>query len=261
MEEDIKRNDTLNKEFQELLSPEGYLVAVKLVKSSEIEGLGRVKRADGRNTFCQLLSQTRYIGHARLVGANDQLCYAFPFFFGLGDLPEGATKRYVGWQLQTEEAAIKAYEVIPRFPKGIYDAVFISPLSRCPVAPDVVVFWGNPQQMLCILAGYLFDKGGTFTMESNNMGSCAGVIVAPVLQKRPKIIIPGNPMRLLGLPNNTDLACGIPGNMLEALAENMRFLKTHGGSSYPAAWQITQWQPQSPIGDLLKPDGFPSWLR
>lgn len=264
MEEDLKRNQNLAKEYQELLYPEGYLIAAKLFRNQEeIEalGLGAVKHADGRNTFCQLLSQARYIGRSRLVGADEQACYGFGDTFGMKEMPKEAWKRYVGWQFKTEEAARRAFEVMPRFPVGTYTAIFISPLQRCSVAPDVVVFCGNAGQMLAVLAGYLVDKGGTFTMESNNMSSCGAVIVAPMLDKRPKIVIPGNPWRLLAMPNTGELACGIPGDMLESMAENIRFLKIHGGSQYPPAWQHTQWEPQAPIGDLLKPDGFPSWIQ
>jgi uncharacterized protein (DUF169 family) len=260
MEEDLKRNEELAKEYQDLLWPEGYLVAVKLVKNSEIESLGRVRRPGNHVTFCQCLAQAQYIGRKLLVGAEDQGCYAFGHFFGMKEAPEKFWKRYVGWQLKTEEAAQKVFESIPKFPLGSYDAAFISPLGKCPVAPDAVVLFGNASQMLAILTGYLFDKGGTFTMESNNMVTCGGVIVAPILQKRPKVIIPGNAARLLAIPS-ADLACGIPGDYLEELAGNMRFMKNHGGSQYPPAWQHIQWEPESPIGDLLKPDGTATWIK
>lgn len=263
MEEDVKRNQNLVKEYQELLYPEGYLVAVKLLKNQkEIEALGRVKHADGRNMFCQLLTQAWYLGRARLIGKDEQKCYAAERAFGMGETVEDAHKRYVGWQFKTEEAALKAFEAIPMFPMGAYEAVFLSPLETCPVAPDVVVFFGNPAQMLVVLAAYLADRGGTFTMESNNQASCASIIVGPMLEKRPKIMIPGNALRLMGLPNVDYLACGIPGDMMESLAENMRFLRNMGGSRYPPAWQHIQWEPQPPIADLLKREGGgPSWLR
>jgi uncharacterized protein (DUF169 family) len=264
MEEALKKNQDLARQYQELLYPEGHLVAVKLLKNQkEIDALGQVKHADGRSVFCALLTQAWYLGRARLVEANDQACYSATRVLGLGELTDKAAwKRYVGWQFKTEEAARKAYETTPMFPVGTYKAAFISPLERCPVAPDLVVFFGNPSQMLVVIAGYLADRGGTFTMESNNNASCAAIVVAPMLEKRPKVMIPGNALRLLGLPNVNYLACGIPGAMMESLAENMRFLRDKGGSRYPPAWQHIQWTPQPPIADLLKPvGGDGTWAR
>jgi uncharacterized protein (DUF169 family) len=261
MDGDLERNQSLVKEFQDLLYPEGHLVAVKLLKGPEIEGLGKVRHPEVSVVFCAVMSQVRYFGRTRLVGADDQACYAFGDLFGMKEMPKEVWKRYVGWQFKTEEASRSAFETVRKLPMGTCDAVLPSPLERCPVAPDVVVFCGNASQMLAIITGYLFDKGGTFTMQSNNQCSCSGIIVAAMLDREPKIIIPGNAWRLMGLPSVAELACGIPGNLLEGLAENMRFLKTHGGSQYPPSWPHIQWEPQPPIADILKPDGGPSWIK
>lgn len=256
----LKLNESLAREFRETLPHEGYLVAVKMLKKSEIDTVGEAKHPRPGNTLCQLIAQAHYFGRKLLVGPEDQICYASPYILGMGHLPEDAWKRYVGWQVRTEEAGRKVFEAAPRFPSGRYDAVFLSPLEKCPVAPDVVIFFGNASQMLCIVAGYIADRGGVLKAELNGMFSCGGLIVSPVQKGHPNVVIPGNPFRLLALPDK-ELGCGIPGNMVEALVENMRFMKANGGSQYPPVWQIVQWAVQPPIGDVLKPDGFPSWLR
>ena len=260
MTSQLKLNEGLARVYREALQHEGHLVAVKMLKKSEIETVGMVRHPSPRNTFCQLVAQTHYLGRKLLIGSDDQTCYAFPSFFGLGELPKEAWKRYVGWQVRTEEAGRKAFEALPKFPMGTYDAVFLSTLEGCPVVPDVVIFFGNASQMLCIVAGYIASRGGLLAAEFNGFGTCAALIVPPMQKGRPTVVIPGNPARLLALPDK-ELGCGIPGNMLEELIENMQFMKAGGGSSYPPTWQIIQWQVQPPIGDLLKPDGSPSWIR
>ena len=264
MEEAVKRNQQLAREYQGLLCPEGNLVAVKLLKNQEeIQGLGEVKHADGRSVFCAIMTQAWYLGRARLVEAGEQKCYAAETILGMADIVDTeAYKRYVGWQFKTEEASRKTQEAGRKFPVGAYKAAFVSPLERCPVDPDVVVFFGNPAQMLVIVAAYIFDKGGTFTIETSNGASCGGVIVAPMQDERPKIVIPGNALTLMGLPNVNYLACGIPGHMMASLAENMQFLRKNGGSRYPPAWQHIQWEPQPPLADLLKRSGGDAtWVR
>jgi len=97
MEKDLNRNESLAKEYQDLLWPQGHLVAVKLLKSSEIEEVGRLTRPKRRVTFCQLISQAHYMGLTRLVGPDDQYCWAFPFLFGLKALEEKEPwKRWIG---------------------------------------------------------------------------------------------------------------------------------------------------------------------
>jgi len=176
-------------------------------------------------------------------------------------VPENAFKRYVGRQFESDEAAKSAFETVRRLPLGTCEAVHVCPLEKCNMIPVVFLRDVNVAQMLAIIAGYLYDRGGTFNMQSNNQCSCAGAIAAAILDKVPKIIIPGNAWRLMASPSVTELVCGIPSSLLEGIAKNMRHLKRYGGSQYPPAWQHIQWEPQPPISDLLKPDGVASWVK
>lgn len=260
MSHQLELNKELAYAFRETLQHEGYLVAVKMVKDSDRENLGDVKHPRPGNTLCQLITQTYYFGRSVIVRPDEQICYAPPHIFGTGKLPEEAWKRYVGWQVKTEEAGRKAIEVSPKLPKGEYDAVYLTPLEKCPIVPDVAVFFGNASQMLCIVAAYIADRGGSLKAEFNGMFSCGGLIVTPIKEGRPNLVLPGNPLRLLALPDK-ELGCGVPANMLGELIENMKFLKKRGGSQYPPAWPVIQWPVQAPIADVLKADGFPSWLK
>jgi len=260
MEQDLKRNQGMAEAWRECLSPEGYLVAVKLLKS--LQGFEDIKRPEKHVTLCQLIAQTRYFGRTRIAKEEDlNTCYAAPPILGFRELVKEAWKRYVGYQMPTEEVARAAVEAIPHFPAGEYNAVLLSPLEKCPVAPDVVIFIGNASQMLVVTAAYIYNKGGTLTFTSSGLAACANIIVLPMKDKRPQIAIPGNGWKLLATPSNTDLLCGIPGELLEEMAEGMRFMRRYGGSQYPVAWQHIQWEPQPPISDLLPDDGYPSWIR
>lgn len=255
MGKDLNRNENLAKEYQDLLWPQGHLVAVKLLKSSEVEEMGGVSHPERRVTFCQMIAQAYYMGRTRLVGPDDQCCWAPPFLLGLKDLEEKEPwKRWVGWEIKTEELARKTFESYRRLPPGEYSAVLISPLERCPVAPDVVIFIGNASQMLAIFRGYLYDREGPFIMENMGMGGCS-IIPGVILEKKPKMIIPGAGWKALALPSDTSLVCGLPGDMLEGLAENMRVLKSRGGMQYPSQWPWILVEPQPPIADLIKPFG------
>ena len=122
----------------------------------------------------------------------------------------------MGWQMSTEEAAKKAYEAVPKLKPGEYSGVLISPWEWCPIGPDVVIFFGNASQILVIVTAYIYDKGGTLSFSANGIGTCAGAIIVPIKENRPNIVLPGNP-KVLFLPSDTDLLCGIPGSLLESM--------------------------------------------
>jgi len=256
----LKKNKDLSEKYRSLLCPEGNLVAVKMIE--DLKDWVQFKRPRKPQTLCQFMSQTRYLGRTVLVTAEDNLCYAAPDpMFGV-KMPDDAPARYVGWQFANLEVSKKSMEAVPRFEPGKYEGIFLSSLERCPVEPDVVIFYGNASQMLVLYGAYLRERGGSLTCNLSNQLSCASVIVVPVKERRPNLVIPGNAVKLLSLPSNTDMLFGIPGFLLEEIAENAKKLRDNGGSRYPAAWQHIGWEPQPPIGDLLKWEGGEaSWLK
>lgn len=261
-EEILKRNQEMAQQYKDLLCPDGHLVAFKMI--SNLDGWEKFTNRKPRRprTLCQMLSQTRYIGRTILTEAEDLSCYAVPALFFGEEMIQGAAMRYVGWQFETEEAAQKSFDALPRFEKGRYRAMFMTPLERCPVEPDTVLIFGNASQMLVLYSAYLRNKGGDFSVSLGNQATCVRVTVGPIKEGTPKLSIPGNGWKLLALPSNTDLIFSIPGNLLEEIAKNAWTLRNTGGSRYPAAWQHIDWDIQPPIGDLLKTEGGgPTWLR
>ncbi|HDM79117.1 MAG TPA: hypothetical protein ENG51_22040 [Deltaproteobacteria bacterium] len=259
-EEMLQKNRDLSGKYKDLLCPEGNLVAVKMIE--DMKDWEDVKRPRTPRTLCQFISQTRYLGRTVLAKPEDISCYAAPDpIFGV-KMPDDAAMRYVGWQFANIEASKKTMEVIPRFEPGKYKAIFMTRLDKCPVEPDVVIFFGNASQVLVLYGAYLRERGGFLTFNVSNQLTCASVTVVPIKEKRPNLTIPGNAWKLLALPSNTDLIFGIPGFLLEEIAESAEQLRNTGGSRYPAAWQHIDWEVQPPIGDLLKWEGGrASWLK
>jgi uncharacterized protein (DUF169 family) len=261
VEKDSKKNQSIAENWRELLSPQGHLIAIKFLKSTD--GMEEVKRPERPVTLCQLLSQVRYLGRTR-IDEHDG-CYGANWFLGFELQTEedriAMAKRYSGWQKLNEEAARGTTDKIRLLPFGEYKAILVAPLERCPVTPDVLVFFGNASQMLVIVASYLWNRGEVLTFTASGFAACANVVALPMIDKKPQITIPGNAMKLLALPNNDDLVCGTPGELLEEMTENMRLLRERGGSRYPPAWHHIRWEPPPPIGDLLKSTGKATWVK
>jgi len=257
--QEIERNKVLASRYRELLSIPGSLVALKML--ADAGGFASVRRPRRRLTLCQQLAQTYYLGRSTLLQAGDMGCYACNEILGLGDLPKDAWKRYVGWMTLNEEVARKVIEAMPRLQKGKYSAAVLMPLERCPVEPDVVIFPGNTAQMAVVIGAYVHTRADVLTMRTMGMTTCAFLIALPMNEQRPSIVIPGNAPRLLAFPSLTELLCGLPGGMLEELAQNMESMRQKGTTRYPPAWQHIGLEPQPPIADILKDDGAPSWLK
>ena len=259
MKEELEKNKALASRLKNGVGVSGNFVALKML--TDITGFENIKRPKKKLTLCQQIAQTYYLGRPTMLQAEDMMCYACNEILGFGDMPEEAWKRYAGWMARDEEAARKMFEEIPTLEKGKYSAAVLMTLQNCPVEPDVVMFAGNAAQMIVIINGYLHVRGGALTFKTIGMTTCATLIAAPMNEQKPSIVIPGNAPRLLAFPSESDLLCGIPGSLLEELADNIEFMRDRGASRYPPAWLHIGVEPQPPIGDLLKPDGAPTWLH
>lgn len=258
-EQALKKNKEISEQYKSFLCPEGNLVAVKMLK--DLDGWEDIKRLKRPRTLCQAICQTRYIGRSILIGPGENACYAVDACFFGKEMPPDAHKMYVGWQFSSEEAAKKTFEVLPKFGhEDGYKAIALIPLEKCPVDPDAVIIFGNASQMLVLYGAYLRTRGGDMLYRAGNNGTCLRLIVSAIKEQEPKLVVPGNAMKMLGLPSNTDLIFSIPGFLLEEIAENAWLLRKTGGSRYPVAWQHIDWDIQPPISSLLQKGG-PDWVK
>lgn len=254
-----KRNAMLTSRLKDALSISGNFVALKMLP--DVAGFESIKRPKRKLTLCQHIAQTYYLGRSTMLQSEDMGCYAPGTVLGLRDMPKEVWRRYVGWVAQSDDVARKMFEDIPILERGKYNTAVLMPLQNCPVKPDVVIFAGNAAQMLIIIGAYLHNRGGVLTSKTTGFLSCATVIATPMNEQKPSITIPGNAARLLAFPSESDLLCGIPGTLLEELADNIEFMRAKGAARYPPGWQHISLEPQPPIGDLLKDDGSAFWLR
>ena len=111
------------------------------------------------------------------------------------------------------------------------------------VEPDVVVIYGNVAQMLRIVNGYLYNTGNRLEISaSGDAGLCSDTVAIPMITGKPHLAIPCNGGRLMSLPNQTEMACGIPFEEVEHILEGMRFTGKNVPVMYSAAWQHIDWE-------------------
>lgn len=244
---DNSRTKELGEKLTSALLLEGFPVAVKMIRKQEdldsVQYKGKpVRKLDTVVAVCQLIAQARYLG--RVIageGCNLNVCRlgADAMGFDVDEYVQVYTQTY----FVDEPTALHMIETMPKFEKGTYEAMLVGPLQKIPVTPDVVVVYGNPAQLLRIINGYLFDKGGRAHFSaSGDAGLCSDTVVEPMLTNKPHLALPCNGGRILSLPNMTDLACGIPYGLLEGILEGIEFTGQNVPITYPPRWQHIEWE-------------------
>lgn len=246
--------------YDKMLRLTSYPVAVKLFEEiadfEKVRYKGKsVMLQQKRLAVCQIFAHARYYG--RLNAATREkldLCRlgADAFGFPVTDY----TKVYSGTYFDCDETARKMIETTPKFKRDLYKVILVAPLEKSPIYPDVVLFYGNTAQILRLVHGYLYDKGGRLEFSSSgDAGACADPVVIPMETGKPSIGIPCNGGRVLSWPSDNDLVCGVPGGLLEEVLKGVE--ATHFGPGqihYPVAWQHIDWEPQPPVTDFLHPE-------
>jgi len=240
VERTIQMRKTLSDEFVRLVRLQSYPVAVKMLKSlSELEGLD-IKRPDRKLALCQLIGQAYFVGHRRVATLEElkDMCPLGCAALGFMKPPRAYTEGlvYLGSYHLTKEIGKSVIESIPKFDLGEYSGVLVSPLEKCPLEPDVVIFGGNVSQMLVFVRAYLHNRGGRLNFDTCAMAGCADLIVTAMRTGKPAVALPCLGYRLLSFPSDTDLLCAVPGGLLEDTLEGIKF-NYEGGVVYPTAWQ------------------------
>ncbi len=254
---------SISEEYGAFLALQGSAVAVKMLPDAEeldkIHYKGKpVRKVSKRLVICQLFAQARFYG--RVIGGTEEslnLCRLGAD--ALGFEVDDYTHVYSGSYFNSDEAAQKMIATMPKLERGKYHALLVAPLERCPVEPDVVLFYGNAAQILRLVHGYLYNKGGRVNFSSSgDAGICCDPLVVPMQTGEPGIGLPCNGGRIMSLPNSTDIVCGVPFKILDEVLEGIKF--THlgrGAIRYPIAWQHIDWEPQPPVLYFIRPELSP----
>ena len=145
---------------------------------------------------------------------------------------------FVGRYNETKEAAKKTTATMPKLPYGKYSSIVSGALSRIDFQPDLVLIWGNSSQIMRLIQGYLWKRGGRITMSTFCDGVCADTISNAMLTGELQIAFPCLGDRRFGLAMDTDLIASIPFGIVEEIIEGME--KTHkAGTRYPIPFQIS----------------------
>ncbi len=231
----------LNNQLNKYLRLATFPIGIKLLQNSEdLETIKFLKKPEHKIAVCQIFSYARYYGWTMGCAKEDNLCPLAGISIGFEKshklFEEGAF--FIGRYNETKEAAKKTTASMPKFPYAKYSAIVSGALERIDFKPDLILIWGNSAQIMRIIQGYLWKKGGRVSMSTFCDGVCADTITKAILTGDLQIAFPCLGDRRFGMAIDTDLIASIPINIIEEIIEGME--KTHkAGTRYPIPYQIS----------------------
>jgi len=218
-----------------------FPIGVKLLENSEdLNNVKYLKKPEHKIALCQIFSYARYYGWTMGCTKEDNLCPLAEISIGFEKsnklFEEGAF--FIGRYNETKEAAKKTSSTMPQLPYGQYSAIVSGALSRIDFKPDLILIWGNSSQIMRLIQGYLWKRGGRISMSTFCDGVCADTISNAMLTGELQVAFPCLGDRRFGLAMDSDLIASIPFGIVEEIIEGME--KTHkAGTRYPIPYQIS----------------------
>jgi uncharacterized protein (DUF169 family) len=118
---------------------------------------------------CQFVGQARHHLRKVVATADDQVCnigalvtgtYPFDDTMKRGEIAKKDGVR------KTPELCEAMFQTLPRVPFGEVKAIAFAPLDQMELAPDQVIVYGTPLQVLKLMQGYVYAEEPRFTITS-----------------------------------------------------------------------------------------------
>lgn len=145
---------------------------------------------------------------------------------------------FVGHYNKSKEAAKKTAASMPKIAFNRYNAIVSGALHRINFEPDLILIWGNSAQIMRVIQGNLWKRGGRISMSTFCDGVCADTLTQTILTGELQVAFPCLGDRRFGLAKDSDLIVSIPFNLVNEIVEGME--KTHkAGTRYPIPFEIS----------------------
>ncbi len=218
------------------IRPLTFPLAIKMLKSEE-EIPEKTRRPfqqmKKRVAICQGIGMARKLGWAIAMGKEDMQCSLgaapFGFFENIDFYNEGNLA--AGMFTASKEIGKREEDLVDRFQYGLYSHILVAPLSRAAFEPDLLMIYGNPAQIMRLIQGALYNKGGA--VQSSSMGRLGCSAIITVMEKNEcRYLVPGNGDRIFGMTQDDEMTFLIPASKIDTVLDGLA--KTHkAGIRYP----------------------------
>lgn len=219
------------------IRPDTFPVGIKIVKN-EADLPSRAKRPGSdlgeRITICQAVAYARRYGWTIAMDGEDLSCPIAKVAFGYKPALDYYTDGNLVCGMYTKdfESAKKTEADVPKLSaeeSGYYVAF---PLDRAPMNPDVVVVYANSAQVMRLVAGMLYQRGGSIPSTFSSRADCADIAIRTMQTGQPQVILPCYGDRVFAQTQDHEMAFSFAFKDAQELVEGLE--GTHaGGVRFP----------------------------
>jgi uncharacterized protein (DUF169 family) len=183
---------------------------------------------------CQAIAMARRYGSVVAIGEEDISCPLTAVVFGFRRPSEFYVKGQAcaGMYTETEEAGMLSEDQVEKFSFGEYQYILVAPLHRTAFAPEVIVIYANPAQILRLLTAALWKSGGRLASSFGGRIDCAEEIIVPRRTEKCEVILPCYGDRIFAQTQDHEMAFSIPISRVEEIIEGLEGTYK-GGVRYP----------------------------
>ena len=223
--ENLEKWMSIGKTFEEMLRPQTYPLAVKFIKD-ESEFLEKTRRPEQKLAICQAVTITRRYGWTMGMTENDSGCPGASLAYGWRKLADedAMIQFFTGVGYASDEAvARKILENIDHLEPGKCKGLIVSPLTRTKIAPDVILIYGNPAQMMRLIQGAMYKEGKRVKSELAGVAaSCTSGILRTFNTGEYQVVLPGNGDRVFAVTYDNEMLFAIPAARASEIIEGMK---------------------------------------
>jgi uncharacterized protein (DUF169 family) len=240
---------TFAREIETHVRPATFPVAAKLLPAGE--AVPEKAKRPWRDmkiqiAICQAIAMARRYGWTLAVGAEDVNCVLTKTAFGLAPSTEHYTSGHLACGMYTEtlEAGARMEAATHRLPEGTFTHLLVAPAARADFLPDALIIYGNAAQVMRLLTGALWKRGGAITSSFTGRVDCSDEMIRTMLTGDYQVILPCYGDRVFGHTEDSEMAFALPGSKMDELVEGLQ--GTHkGGIRYPIP-SFLRFTPQYP---------------
>jgi uncharacterized protein (DUF169 family) len=195
---------------------------------------------------CQAMAMARRYGWTVALGEEDINCVLTKTAFGFAPLTEHYTSGMLacGMYVESLEAGARTEAATERLPHGKFRHLVLAPAARADFSPDALVIYGNAAQVMRLVTGALWQRGGAITSSFTGRVDCSDEVIRTMLSGDYQVILPCYGDRVFGQTEDSEMAFSLPGTKMEELVEGLA--GTHkGGIRYPIP-TFLRYTPQYP---------------
>ena len=190
-----------------------------------------------RVTICQGVTMARVYGWSVGLTREDLICVPGMLAFGFTPAADPILELAqlfceVGFSRDLGPA-LKELEALPRFAPEEIAAIYLAPLKRLALDPDVVGVWGNPAQIMRLIQAADYSLGQKVGGDFSGKVECASYLIAPYRTGQVTVSIPGMGDRIFSMTQDDELVISFPARYLEGLLTGLKEAARNIGARYP----------------------------